>query len=193
MSMLARGVRGIALALLLATGTVGPAAAKKTPAIAEDVDEMKPGQFRWQPELAPEGPVEIVISLGAQRAYVYRSGTLIGVSTISSGRPGYETPVGRFGILQKKKMHRSNRYESAPMPYMQRLNWFGVALHGGHVPGHPASHGCIRLPPQFAQKLYGVTSLGSFVWVDDREVHSAGKALELARANASTPLGPGRE
>lgn len=193
MSMLARGVRGISLAVLLATGSVAPAGAKKTPAIAEDVDELKPGQYRWQPELAPAGPVEIVISLGAQRAYVYRAGTLIGVSTISSGRSGYETPVGRFGILQKKRMHRSNRYESAPMPYMQRLNWYGVALHAGHVPGYPASHGCIRLPPKFAANLYGVTRLGGFVWVDDREVHSPGKALKLARANASAPLGPGRQ
>src|SRR3546814_5930351 len=103
--------------------------------------------------------------------------------TVSSGRRGYESPVGRFEILQKRKVHRSNRYENAPMPYMQRLNWYGVAFHGGRVPGYPASHGCIRLPMQFAEKLYGVTELGSFVFVADQALHSPKEALNLARAN----------
>src|SRR3546814_1869559 len=89
--------------------------------------------------------------------------------TVSSGRRGYESPVGRFEILQKRKVHRSNRYENALMPYMPRLNWYGVAFHGGRVPGYPASHGCIRLPMQFAEKLYGVTDLGSFVFVRSDE------------------------
>jgi hypothetical protein len=155
-------------------------------------DNLRPGQFVWQPERASAGPVEVVVSLGAQRAWVYRSGTLIGTSTISSGRRGHESPVGRFEILQKRKIHRSNRYSNAPMPFMQRLNWYGVALHGGKVPGYPASHGCIRLPMKFAEALYGATELGSFVFVAPATIRSKSQALKLARANADMPLPPHR-
>ena len=151
-------------------------------------DNLRPGQFVWQPKRAPAGPVEIVVSLGAQRAWVYRAGTLIGTATISSGRRGHESPVGRFEVLQKRKVHRSNRYSNAPMPFMQRLNWYGVALHGGKVPGYPASHGCIRLPMKFAEALYGATELGSFVFVAPATIRSQSQALKLARANADMPL-----
>lgn len=109
----------------------------------------------------------LVVSLDEQRAYVYRNGIAIGLSTISSGKPGHETPTGVFTILQKDKDHRSNLYNSAPMPYMQRLTWDGIALHGGSLPGHPASHGCVRLPQAFAQKLFGETRRGDTVVVAD--------------------------
>ncbi len=155
-------------------------------------DELRPGQYIWKSESAPAGPVEIVVSLGSQRAYIFRSGTLIGISTISSGRRGHETPVGRFEILQKRRIHRSNRYESAPMPWMQRLNWYGVALHGGKVPGYPASHGCIRLPMKLAEALYGATELGGFVFITEGAIGSPQAALKLARANAATPMSPDR-
>ena len=78
------------------------------------------------------------------------------------------------------------------MPFMQRLNWYGVALHGGHVPGHPASHGCIRLPMGFAQRLFAVTEPGTFVFVADEAVESPAAALELARANSAQPMRPDR-
>jgi len=146
------------------------------------------GEYLWQPERAAAGPVEIVISLGLQKAYIFRSGELIGASTISSGKPGHESPIGRFEILQKRKMHRSNRYDDAPMPYMQRLNWYGVALHAGPIPGGPASHGCIRLPAGFAKKLFEATELGSFVFVTDDALHSPQAALQLARAHATAPV-----
>lgn len=189
--------RPAAAALLLAIAPIvsGPAQAESAAAessIEARAEQLEPGQYVWNPELASEGPVEMVISLPLQMAYVYRSGTLIGASTISSGREGYETPLGRFTILQKNKVHRSNRYNSAPMPYMQRLNWYGVALHGGEIPGYPASHGCVRLPMKFAQKLFGATTLGASVFIADEAPSSPEAALELARSAAPVPAGRGR-
>ncbi|MBE2292051.1 MAG: L,D-transpeptidase [Xanthomonadales bacterium] len=129
--------------------------------------DLKPGEFLWHPEIAPEGPVVLVVSLDQQLAYVYRNGIAIGMSTISSGKPGKETPTGVFTILQKNKDHKSNLYNNAPMPYMQRLTWDGIALHGGALPGYPASHGCVRLPQAFAAKVYGITRTGDTVVVSD--------------------------
>ncbi|HQZ32008.1 MAG TPA: L,D-transpeptidase family protein, partial [Arenimonas sp.] len=104
--------------------------------------ELLPGEYLWLPELSPRGPVLVLVSLPEQRAYVYRNGVRIGVATVSTGKPGYETPTGVFTILQKKREHYSNLYDDAPMPFMQRLTWDGVAMHAGRVPGYPASHGC---------------------------------------------------
>lgn len=191
-------VRGIAVALLLGVAPMPslqaaePEPAEETESIEARLAALKPGGYVWEPERAEAGPVEIVVSLPLQRAYVYRGGTLIGGSTISSGRKGYESPIGRFQILEKRQVHRSNRYDDAPMPFMQRLNWYGVALHGGAIPGHPASHGCIRLPMKFARALFGATEVGGFVFVTEEEVASTQAALELARANADMPLVRGR-
>jgi hypothetical protein len=182
-------VRLIAAALLLAL----PPAQAQARSLETEVAALKPGGFVWQPEKGPDGPVEIVISLGQQRAYVFRGGNLIGASTLSSGKKGAESPIGRFQILEKKRVHRSNRYNEAPMPFMQRLNWYGVALHAGEIPGYAASHGCIRLPAGFARHLFGATAVGGFVWVQDEPIHSAQAALALARSNANAPFGPGRE
>lgn len=121
--------------------------------------------IRWQPQLAPRGPVVVVVSLPAQRAEVYRNGIRIGSAPVSTGRPGYETPPGIYSILEKQREHFSNLYDDAPMPYMQRLTWDGIALHAGVVPGHPASHGCIRLPSSFAEDLFEVTSRATTVVV----------------------------
>jgi len=151
-------------------------------------DGLRPGQYRWHPEAAPAaGPVSIVVSLPLQRAWVYRGGVLIGVSTVSSGQPGYDTPVGRFNILQKRVEHRSSLYDDAPMPFMQRLTWDGIALHAGHVPAEPASHGCIRLPARFARHLFAATELGGSVHVIDAAPSSAEEALAFA-TEASAPL-----
>lgn len=136
------------------------------PATAPD-DGLKAGEYWWTPELAPGGPLVIVVSLPEQRARVYRNGIRIGVTSISSGRRGYETPPGVYAILQKRREHYSNLYDDAPMPYMQRLTWDGVALHGGHVTGKPASHGCVRLPESFAEKLFEVTERGMTVIIAD--------------------------
>ena len=96
-----------------------------------------------------------------QRVYVYRNGVEIAVSTCSTGKPGHSTPTGVFTILQKDKNHHSSTYNDAPMPNMERLTWSGIALHAGQLPGYPASHGCVRLPIEFSQKLFTVTHLGT--------------------------------
>jgi hypothetical protein len=148
---------------------IGPAAAaaEPAPAAVETATSLKPGEFVWQPERSPAGPVEMVVSIPLQRAYVYRGGVLIGVTTVSTGKPGHRTPTGKFDILEKRARHFSNLYNNAPMPFMQRLTWGGIALHAGQIPGRPASHGCVRLPLDFARNLFGVTSKGGAVHIVD--------------------------
>ena len=143
----------------LESGSVAGAAAR-----------LKPGEYFWAPQVAPKGPVLLIVSLATQRAVLYRNGVPIGISTVSTGRPGYRTPTGIFTILQRKVEHHSSTYDNASMPYMQRLTWRGVALHAGNLPGYPASHGCIRLPAAFARLLYGVTHLGMTVVITDKAV-----------------------
>ncbi len=169
-----------ALSLLLALAPVTSASAREVAPVAERAASLAPGQFVWHPEAAASGEVEIVVSLPLQRAFVYRGGTLIGVSTVSTGQPGYETPTGTFPILQKRREHYSNLYDNAPMPFMQRLTWDGVALHAGEVPDRPASHGCIRLPVAFARHLFAATELGAAVHVTDL-APAAGEALAMVR------------
>lgn len=133
-----------------------------------DVKAMKPGEFIWHPELSPRGPVVVVVSLPLQLVHVYRNGIAIAVSTCSTGAPGHGTPTGVFTILQKREEHYSSTYNNAPMPNMQRLTWRGIALHAGHLPGYPASKGCIRLPVQFSRLLFSITGLGTSVIIADR-------------------------
>jgi hypothetical protein len=118
-------------------------------------------QLEWHPERAPTGPLAIIVSIPKQRVFVYRNGIQIGVSPCSTGKKGHETPTGVFTILQKEKEHHSSSYDNASMPFMERLTWDGVALHAGKLPGYPASHGCIRLPAEFATKLYEITQVGT--------------------------------
>ncbi|MBL4758096.1 MAG: L,D-transpeptidase family protein [Rhizobiales bacterium] len=113
----------------------------------------------------PENPLSLIISLDEQTIDIYRGIELIDSSRISTGKTGYESPSGIFSILQKNRFHRSNIYSNAPMPFMQRLTWSGIALHAGRVPDFPASHGCIRLPTQFATTLFGMTERGVHVIV----------------------------
>jgi lipoprotein-anchoring transpeptidase ErfK/SrfK len=142
-----------------------PAPAPKAPAKKGPPDALKPGQFVWEKHEVYEGPLKIVAVLDIQRLYVFQNDKLIGFSTISAGKKGKETPTGYFNILQKNIDHKSNLYSNAPMPFMQRLTWDGIAIHGGHIPGYPASHGCIRLPHAFAKALYGVTQMNQEVVV----------------------------
>ena len=122
---------------------------------------LKAGQFLWRDVPASAGPERVVISLGDQLAYLYRGDTLMAVATISTGKDEKPTPTGIFSVLDKKPFYRSKKYDNAPMPFMQRIDGYGIALHGGFNPGYPASHGCIRLPVDFAKKLYTVTDLGT--------------------------------
>ena len=141
----------------------------KVPPVEVDgaIEQLKPGGYLWAPDIAPAGPVTLIISLATQRAYAYRNGAPIGVSTVSTGAPGHETPTGVFVILQKAVTHKSNKYSNAPMPFMQRLTWDGIAMHAGNLPGYPASHGCIRLPLAFAKLIFGITKLGLTVVITD--------------------------
>lgn len=135
---------------------------------------LQPGEYEWSNDIPADGPTVIVVSLPEQRLHVYRDGQRIAVSTISSGKPGKDTPTGVFPILQKKRMHHSNLYDNAPMPFMQRLTWDGVALHAGRIPGYPASHGCVRLPRAFAEQLFELTERDStLVVVADDISHDA--------------------
>ncbi len=128
---------------------------------------LKAGEYWWNPQLSPTGPVVVLVSLPQQTMHVYRNGILIGRSTVSTGSKGRATPGGVFSILEKKQTHRSKKYDNAPMPYMQRLTWSGIAMHSGALPGYPASHGCIRLPYDFSQLLFNTTANGGTVVVGD--------------------------
>src|SRR3569623_1366361 len=143
------------------------ATAPESVAVMDWINRLKPGEFLWWPQLAPSGPVMMMINRTTQRAVLYRNGVPIGVSTVSTGREGHRTPPGVFVILEKLVKHFSSIYDNAPMPFMQRLTWGGVALHGGQLPGYPASHGCIRLPHDFAKLLYGETRVGTVVVITD--------------------------
>lgn len=129
--------------------------------------DLAPGEFLWQPELAPDGPIVIIVSISEQLVHVYRNGVQFALSTCSTGRPGHATPTGVFVVLQKDEHHHSSTYNNAPMPNMQRLTWSGIALHAGNLPGYPASHGCVRLPMEFSRRLFAITHLGIAVIIAD--------------------------
>jgi len=137
--------------------------------VASFTPPVKSGDYIWHPENSPAGPVVIIVSLPEQVLYVYRNGVRIGRTTISSGKSRHHTPTGVFTILQKNVKHTSTIFKGASMPYMERLTWGGVAMHAGNLPGYPASHGCVRLPLDFAQKLYSVTSDGTTVIITDTQ------------------------
>jgi hypothetical protein len=132
--------------------------------------ELAPGTWRWLSEGPWNGPLTMVVSIEKQMVHVYMGDTLIGMASVSTGMQGHSTPTGQFPILQKRQWHRSNIYSNAPMPYMQRLTWDGIALHAGHNPGRPASHGCIRLPLAFAKRLFELTQLGTLVSVQRGDI-----------------------
>jgi lipoprotein-anchoring transpeptidase ErfK/SrfK len=144
------------------------AASRSAPAdmiAAFGTDTVKPNKYLWRDVPASAGPERVVISLGEQLAYFYRGDTLAGVASVSTGKKGKESPVGVFNVLFKKTMHRSRKYDNAPMPFSQFITDYGVALHAGHNPGHPGSAGCIRLPAEFAKKLYANTDVGTAVLI----------------------------
>jgi hypothetical protein len=175
-------------ALALAAGVPGMAhaqgaTASSPPELARAADRLKPGEWVWAASIAPSGPVLIYVDLSRQRATVYRNGVRIGVSTVSSGKAGHETPTGVFTILQKDATHHSSLYNAAPMPFQQRLTWDGVALHAGGLPGFPESHGCVHLPYGFSQALFGITALGGTVVI-------AGDAVNHVRTTDASLLAP---
>ena len=126
---------------------------------------LAPGQYRWAATI-PEGEARIVIDRLTQTFYVYRADQLVGVSSMSSGKKGKETPLGFWAVMLKKKKGFSRKYDNAPMPFMQMYDDMGIAFHAGPNPGYPASHGCVRLPLKFAERLFGLTAMGTKVIIE---------------------------
>jgi len=131
-----------------------------------DLDRAKENQ----PQETPKGPLQIIISIADQRVSLYHNGTLVARSSVSTGVRRHPTPLGVFSVVEKQRWHRSNIYSGAPMPYMQRVTWSGIALHAGELPGYPASHGCIRLTNDFAIRLWHLTKRGTRVIIARQDV-----------------------
>ena len=127
---------------------------------------LRPGEYLWTSSVPSEGDSRVVIDLLLQTAYAYKGDKLVGAASISSARKGHVTPLGFWSVLEKRPFYRSKKYDNAPMPWMERFDEYGTAFHGGVNPGYPASHGCVRMPTKFAEKLYGLTQVGSKVIIE---------------------------
>src|SRR5262245_28297584 len=143
--------------------------AKGSPEI-DDMEPPKKGSASAYSGSKLAGPLFAILSLSDQHISVYNSDGLVARSQVSTGIPGHRTPIGIFTIIGRDRYHASNIYSGAPMPFMQRITWSGIALHLGVVPGYPASHGCIRLPAAFAQRLWGLTKVGERVVIAPHDV-----------------------
>jgi lipoprotein-anchoring transpeptidase ErfK/SrfK len=141
----------------------------------------------------PHGPLLIAISINKQNMRIYDANGFFAETPISTGMRGHPTPMGVFSVIAKEKLHHSNIYSGAPMPYMQRITWSGIAIHAGVLPGYPASHGCIRMPPAFALKMYGWTTMGARVVItpDEMVPSSFSHPLLVAQKIAPQPLATG--
>lgn len=181
----------LALAVALPTLAEPFWGAKSSRPAETDPASLKPGEFIWAGEESPSGPIVVVVSLPEQRAYVYRNGIRIGVSTASTGRPGHRTPTGVFTVLQKDRHHHSKTYHNAAMPDTERLTWDGVALHAGGLPGYPSSHGCVHLPSAFAALLFDASHLGMTVVIADE--HRAPEEVVHPGALAPVSAATGQE
>jgi lipoprotein-anchoring transpeptidase ErfK/SrfK len=148
----------------------GRKAARPGPSLGELKSALASAAKRPKATNPVVGPVIIVVSVNRQRLTVYDGDRPIVSSPVSTGKQGHETPLGVFSVIQKEILHHSNLYDDAPMPFMQRITWSGVALHSGPLPGHAASHGCIRLPRDFAVRLWGMTKVGARVIVARNEL-----------------------
>ena len=138
---------------------------------------------KTQPEEAAKGPLQIIIAIADQRISLYENGSLIARSSVSTGVERHPTPLGVFSVISKQKWHRSNIYSGAPMPYMQRITWSGIALHAGELPGYPASHGCIRLTHDFAVRLWHLTKRGTRVIITHDDV----RPVEITNPSVFAP------
>ncbi len=170
----------------LAFGSIDPATADEGSVVERYSAGYTAGHADAEPKTDPlrSGPLFAVISLADQRISIYGSEGLAARARVSTGMRGHPTPTGVFSIVQKQRWHRSNIYSGAPMPLMQRITWSGIALHAGYVPGYPASHGCIRLPPSFAERLFHATNIGQRVIV----VPEDATPIEITHKNLPAPL-----
>src|SRR6478736_4870725 len=137
----------------------------------------------------PQGPLIIAISIEKQSLKIHDANGLFAESPVSTGMPGHPTPMGVFSVIQKHKFHHSNIYSGAPMPFMQRITWSGVAIHAGVLPGYPASHGCIRMPMAFAVKMWNWTKMGARVIITPFDIAPAGFSHPLL-ASVKVPPQP---
>ena len=187
------GKRFLQLAVFAATGTLGVTSQTKAaiyywqnsaPAVTEPAPKAparhakthRLGEKKFatvEKESKPQGPLIISISIAQQKLRIYDANGLFAESPVSTGMAGHPTPMGVFSIIQKQKFHRSNIYSGAPMPFMQRITWSGVAMHAGVLPGYPASHGCIRMPAAFAVKMYNWTRMSARVIITPGEITPA--------------------
>jgi lipoprotein-anchoring transpeptidase ErfK/SrfK len=143
---------------------------RRAPDAETTAGKTDPAKKQAAEKTGPKDPVYAVVSLSDQHVTVYDSTGRIARSRVSTGQAGHRTPTGVFSVIGKERWHHSNIYSGAPMPWMQRITWSGVAMHAGVVPGYPASHGCIRLPAGFAPQLYGMTKMGARVVVTPRDI-----------------------
>jgi len=157
------------------------------PALAPHYRKPRPKPVeaaKKEPAVKPlAGPLLISISINRQRLTLYSDGAPVSHAPVSTGVPGHPTPLGIFSVIGKERFHRSNLYSNAPMPWMQRITWSGVAMHEGVLPGYPASHGCIRLPGSFAQYLFATTKMGVRVVITRDET----APFEIAHAKLFAP------
>jgi lipoprotein-anchoring transpeptidase ErfK/SrfK len=159
---------------------------KRTPVTKKDIPEKEIGA-------KPQGPLIIAISIEKQKLTVYDTKGAFAESPVSTGMRGHPTPMGVFSVIQKHKYHHSNIYSGAPMPYMQRITWSGVAMHAGVLPGYPASHGCIRMPMTFAVKMWNWTKMGARVIVTPGETAPSRFSHPLLAAFKVPPAAPSLE
>src|SRR3954452_6697262 len=200
------------IAILTAAGTLG--AGSQADAALYYWEDLDPGYYRSEPMVQPrrqkirgpsatkdavsqkktgakpQGPLIIAVSIQRQKVRIYDGNGLFAESPVSTGMPGHSTPMGVFGIIQKHKFHQSNIYSGAPMPYMQRITWSGVAMHAGVLPGYPASHGCIRMPTSFAVKLWGWTRMGARVVIAPGELAPENISHPLLATHKGVPFAP---
>src|SRR4051794_5176637 len=154
---------GMALAVLSSLLTPADAASRRFKDAAAKTQRFGFGEL-------PPGPLQLVISIRKQQVVLYSNGHRVAQAPVSTGTPSHPTPTGLFSIIEKDRWHRSNLYFNAPMYFMHRLTWSGVAMHEGVLPGLPASHGCIRLPREFVARLWAVSNLGVRVVISHDEV-----------------------
>jgi hypothetical protein len=176
------GVAALTLAALMLAAAPGEAEPRAPGAAAPH------GGHKPKAAETPRGPLLAVISIARQRLHLYDGKGLVAQSLVSTGMMGYGTPTGVFSVLQKRRYHESNIYSGAPMPFMQRLTWSGIALHAGVLPGFPASHGCIRLPHGFAAELWGMTRVGTRVVVAPNDAPALAIEDERLPSPRLTPM-----
>ncbi len=172
-------------ALLFAAGATPVNAHRSEQGVKSGKSAAKTPLSAWYAKGNPKDPVQIIVSLPERRLTVYRGDEVVASSRVSTGRKGFATPSGMFSILQKNRDHRSNIFSGVPMPYMQRLTWSGIALHGfTSVPNVPASAGCVRIPMSFAGQLFKFTEMGAHVIVANEKT----EPIDIENDNLIQPV-----